>query len=588
MQALLDSIENRIVISSIYSHREQHMKVPSIHKTIRSTKRLADILKVLSHFGFTEIIVDLGLDRFGTKKSDLPESEQPDNESSRPSRMRQVLEELGPTYIKLGQILATRPDLIPPNWAEEFKHLQDNVGQVDYQEIYEVLASEFPGRLESLFKSIEEKPVAAASMAQVHRATLHNGDNVVLKVLRPGNRQLLEEDMALLEWLAQFVEDYFSNLGYSPVAVAAEFSRELTKEMNFLQEAQATNRLRRYFNDDPNIYFPKVYHETSTRNVLTLEEIKGRPLSSIDPKTLTTSERTAIVANGTDAVFKQCLRFGFFHADPHPGNIFLLPGPEQKLCFIDCGMTGHLDKNTAEQLVDLVAATIQGDIDKLCRVVIELTDVDPSITDRRDFRADLGIMASTFQDADLKQLDITKLLSDFFGMLQRYHIICPSDLILLTKALTTIEGVAEHFDPNFNVLAHVEPQIREVVSKRYGFSAIRHRMQSSVNDYMELLENLPSDARRILDQVRNNRFTLNLEMKRLEHLADKVDSSSRIMGISMIISALIVGSSILILADSMSPNPGFLGILGIIGLAGAGFYSAGFVVSFLLPKKKKK
>lgn len=561
------------------------MKVTAIHKTIRSTKRLADILKVLSRFGFKEIIVDLGLDRFGAKKSELPDSDQANLESSRPMRMRLVLEELGPTYIKLGQILATRPDLIPPEWCEEFRNLQDNVTVVEFKEIHNVLAAEFPGRLASLFKTIEEQPLAAASMAQVHRATLANDDNVVLKVLRPGTRHLVEEDMALLEWLAQFVESYFSNLGYSPVSVAAEFSRELTKEMNFLQEALATNRLRRYFDDDPDISFPKVYKETSTRNVLTLEEIKGRPLSTVDPKTLTPAERTTIVANGTNAVFKQCLRYGFFHADPHPGNIFLLP--DQKLCFIDCGMTGHLDKNTAEQLIDLVAAIIQGDNNKLCRVIIELTDVDPAITDRRDFRADLTIMTSSFQDADLNQLDITKLLSDFFTMLQRYHIICPSDLILLTKALTTIEGVAEYFDPGFNVLAHVEPQIREVVSKRYGFSAMRHRMQSSMNDYMELLENLPSDARRILDQVRHNRLTLNLEMKRIEHLADKVDSSSRLMGISMIISALIVGSSILILADSLAKKQGFLGIIGIVGLLAAGIYSAGFVISFLIPKKKK-
>lgn len=562
------------------------MKVTSIHKKIRSTKRLTDIIRVLSRFGFKEIIVDLGLDHFGTKKTELPDSGQANLDSSRPMRMRQVLEELGPTYIKLGQILATRPDLIPPEWCEEFRNLQDNVAAVDFNEIHEILATEFPGRLATLFNSIEEKPLAAASMAQVHRATLANGDAVVLKVLRPGTRNLVEEDMALLEWLAQFVESYFSNLGYSPVAVAAEFSRELTKEMNFLQEALSTNRLRRYFHDDPDISFPKVYRETSTRNVLTLQEIKGQPLSSVEPNTLTPEERRRIVANGTNAVFKQCLRYGFFHADPHPGNIFLLPG--QKLCFIDCGMTGHLDKNTAEQLIDLIAAIIQGDNDKLCRVVIELTDVDPAITDRRDFRSDLSIMTSSFHDADLKQLDITKLLSDFFAMLQRYHIICPSDLILLTKALTTIEGVAEHFDPTFNVLAHVEPQIREVVSKRYGFAAMRHRMQSSANDYMELLENLPSDARRILDQIRNNRLTLNLEMKRIEHLADKLDSSSRLMGISMIISALIVGSSILILADSLSKKQGFLGIVGLVGLLGAGLYSAGFVASFLMPKKKKK
>jgi ubiquinone biosynthesis protein len=564
------------------------MKVTNIKKTIQSTKRLTNILKVLSKFGFKEIIGDLGLDTFSSEKkdSDLPESNLEDTGSTRPVRMRHVLEELGPTYIKLGQILATRPDLIPPEWAEEFKHLQDNCGQVPFSDIEKILLHEFPGRLHQLFSSIEEAPLAAASMAQVHRATLTDGSDVVLKVLRPGNRKLVEDDMALLEWLAQFVEDYFSNLGYSPVAVAAEFSREITKEMNFLQEAQATDKLRRYFEHDPNISFPKVYRDASTRNVLTLEEIKGRPLSSVDPKSLLPEERRRIVANGTDAVFKQCLRYGFFHADPHPGNIFLLP--EQKLCFIDCGMTGHLDKKTAEQLIDLVAAISEGNIDRLCRVVVELTDVDPAVTDRRDFRSDAQSMASTFQDADLKQLDISRLLSDFFAMLQRYQIICPSDLILLTKALTTIEGVAEHFDPTFNVLAHVEPQIREVVTKRYGFTALRDRMQKSMNDYVELIENLPLDILRIMDQVRNNRLTLNLEMKRIEHLADKMDLSSRLMGISMIISALIVGSSILILADSLSKKPGFLGILGIIGLVSAGIYSAGFVASSLLPKKKKK
>nr|WP_228130050.1 AarF/ABC1/UbiB kinase family protein [Desulfocapsa sulfexigens] len=559
-----------------------------IQRTIRSTKRLTTIIKVLTKFGFKEIITDLGLDSFssGKKNTDIPDGNQVDASISRPVRMRLILEELGPTYIKLGQILATRPDLIPPEWAQEFKLLQDNCSQVPFSEIEEVLVQEFPGRLHQLFSAIEETPLAAASMAQVHRATLVNGTAVVLKVLRPGNRKIVEEDMALLEWLAQFVEDYFSNLGYSPVAVATEFSREMIKEMNFLQEAQATDKLRRYFEDDPNISFPKVYREASTRNVLTLEEIKGRPLSSVDPKSLRPEERRKIVANGTDAVFKQCLRYGFFHADPHPGNIFLLPG--QHLCFIDCGMTGQLDKKTAEQLIDLVAAIIQGNIDKLCRVVVELSDVDPAVTDKRDFRSDAQIMVAAFENADLKQLDITKLLSDFFAMLQRYHISCPSDLLMLTKALTTIEGVAEHFDPSFNVLAHVEPQIKEVVTKRYGFTALRDRMQKSMNNYGELIENLPLDVQRILDQVRHNRLTLNLEMKRIEHLADKIDLSSRVMGISMIISALIVGSSILILADSLAKKQGILGVLGIVGLVGAGLYSAGFVASSLLPKKKKK
>ena len=564
------------------------MKIPLLQQTLRNTRRLAEILKVLSKFGFREIIIDLGFDTW------LPSIKREEKEGvadqtattlSRPVRMRLVLEELGPTFIKLGQLLSTRPDLVPPEWAEEFKQLQDNCPQVPYPEIQKVLAEEFPGRLTRLFSSIEQTAVAAASMAQVHRARLIDGSEVVIKVLRPGNRQVIEEDMALLAGMAQFVEHYFSNLGYSPVAVAKEFSRELSKEVNLTHEGQSTERLRRYFQDDPNISFPRVYWEASSRNVLTLEEIHGRLLSTIKPELLGADTRRAIVAIGTDAIFKQCLRFGFFHADPHPGNIFLLPG--NKLCFIDCGMTGQLDRKTTDQLIDLVAGVMKGDIDRLCRVAIELTDVDPLLTDQRDFRADLQQFTSRFQESDLRHLDITRLLSDFFVLLQRYKVHCPSDLIFLIKALTTIEGVAEQFDPGFDVLAHVEPQIREIVTKRYGFAAIRLRMEKSMTGYLDLLENLPLEIQRFLDQFRHSQFTLNLEIKRLDHLADKMDSSSRLMGISMIIAALIVGSSILILADRISGSPGILGTLGIIGLVMAGIYSAGFVASFIWIKKRK-
>ncbi|MEN8190384.1 MAG: AarF/UbiB family protein [Thermodesulfobacteriota bacterium] len=564
------------------------MKITKIKRTVRSTRRLAEIIGVLSKFGFREVVVDMGLDRLLGQRDDsaVQKGLASDDTVSRPERLRMVLEELGPTFIKLGQILSTRPDLIPPEWAKEFSHLQDDCGQVSFDEIHQVLVEEFPGRLDLLFSSIDEHAMAAASMAQVHRARLKDGSRVVIKVLRPGNRKLIEEDMALLETIAQFVEDYFSGLGYSPVAVAKEFGRELLKEVNLLNEGQSTERLRRYFEDDDDIMFPKVYWEASTRNVLTLEEIRGRLLSTVAPESLSAEERRALVSHGTNAVFKQCLRFGFFHADPHPGNIFLLPG--NRLCFIDCGMTGQLDKRTTEQLIDLVAGVVKGDIDKLCRVVIELTDVDPAITDRRDFRGDIQQLSRQFEEGDLGRLDIAKLLNDFFTLLQRYQIHCPSDLLFLTKALTTIEGVAEQFDPGFDVIAHIEPQLREIVTQRYSMGAIRNRMQKSMTGYLELMENIPLDLQRFLDLIRHSKFTLNLELKRIEHLADKMDLSSKIMGISMIIAALIVGSSILILADRLSKEPGFLGVVGLIGLTGAGIYSVGFVTSFLLPKKKKK
>jgi ubiquinone biosynthesis protein len=563
------------------------MKITSIKRTIRNTRRLAEIIKVLSALGFRQLVLDTGLYRIlGSRKEEI-DSSVSDNTNNLPApvRVRMVLEELGPTFIKLGQILSTRPDLVPSEWANEFKKLQDDCQHIPFGEIYQVLVLEFPGRLDQLFSTIEETPLAAASIAQVHRATMKDGTPVVIKVLRPGARQLIEEDMALVESLAQLLEQYFSDLGYSPTAVVKEFSRELLKEINLVIEGQSTERLRRYFEDDPNISFPKVYWSATTRNTLTMQEIKGRLLSTVRPENLDQRERRTLVANGTDAVFKQCLRFGFFHADPHPGNIFLLENG--KLCFIDCGMTGQLDRKTTDQLINLVAGVVKGDIDKLCRVVIELTDIDPAVTDNRDFRLELRHLTGHFQNTDLHHLNITGLLSDFFAMLQRYHIQCPGDLMLLTKALTTIEGVAEQFDPTFDVLSHVEPQIQEIVQNRQSIRAIKGRIYKTLTSSLELLEDLPGDLQRFLDHARHSRFTLNLELKRIEHLSERIDTSSRIMGIAMIIAALIVGSTILILADRVSREPGFLGTLGIIGLILAGINTAGFIISYLLPKKQR-
>lgn len=563
------------------------MKITSIKRTIRNTRRFAEIIKVLCKFGFRQLVQDTGLHRLlGGNKDEFEAPPGNSNEAlPRPVRVRMVLEELGPTFIKLGQILSTRPDLIPPEWASEFKKLQDNCQHVPFTDIYNVLILEFPGRLDQIFSAIDETPLAAASIAQVHRATLQDETPVVIKVIRPGARELIEEDMALVESLAQLLQQYFSDLGYSPTAVAKEFARELLKELNLIVEGQSTERLRRYFEGDDNISFPKVYWTATTRNVLTMQEIQGRLLATVQPGDLSPAERRIIVANGTDAVFKQCLRFGFFHADPHPGNIFLLPG--NKLCFIDCGMTGQLDRKTTDQLINLVSGVVKGDIDRLCRVVIELTEVDPAVTDSRDFRLELRQLTEHFRNTDLQHLNIASLLSDFFGMLQRYRIQCPSDLMLLTKALTTIEGVAAHFDPTFDVLSHVEPQIQEIIVNRYSMGAIRKRIYKTLASSFEILEDLPGDLQRFLDHARHSRFTLNLELKRIEHLSEQLDTSSRLMGIAMIIAALIVASAILILADRMSRQSSFIGTLGILGLILAGINTAAFVISFLLPRKRK-
>ena len=559
------------------------MKIPHIKRTIRNTKRFTEIVGVLSRFGFRQMINDSGLGRFIDKHRYEQESDTLSSRQPNAVRVRLVLEELGPTFIKLGQILATRPDLVPAEWCEEFTKLQSKRTPVSYEAIEQVLQQEFPGRLDHLFSSIEKESLAAASIAQVHRATLRGGTKVVLKIIRPGNRKIIVEDMNLLESIAQIVEGYFSDLGYSPTAVAKEFSRQIFKEIDLINEGQSTERLKAYFKDDANIHFPTVYWQATTRNILCMEEIKGQLLSAIKPESLSAKRRRGIVAKGTDAVFKQCLEFGFFHADPHPGNIILLP--DDTLCFIDCGMTGRLDKKTTDQLINLVTGIIHTDTDKLRRVVLELTDVDPTVTNSRDFQIELLHLAGQFQTDTLDTFDITALLSDFFILLQRFKIRCPSDLLLLTKALTTITGVAEQFDPEFDVISHVKPQIEEIVINRFSAKAIYRRVNQTVTNYLELIETIPTDIHSLLNRFRHNKFTINLEFKRIEHLGDKIDTSSRIMGISMIISATVVGSSILILADRISKTPGYLGTLGLLGLIAAGVSTAGFVVSVILPKR---
>ncbi len=231
-----------------------------------------------------------------------------------------MLEDLGPTFVKLGQVMSTRPDLVPEDWVEEFKKLQNNVPGVDYAHIQKMLEEEFPGRVKKLFRSIRKKPLAAGSMAQVHRASLRDGTRIVLKVLRPGIREITTIDMEILHSLAELVEAHFMNLGYSPTEVVSEFAKELKREVDLMHEGRSTERLGSFFENDPGIVFPKVYWEATTQSVLAMDEINGLVLANVTPDQLSAEERRKLVENGARAVFLQCLDYGFFHADPHPGT----------------------------------------------------------------------------------------------------------------------------------------------------------------------------------------------------------------------------------------------------------------------------
>ncbi|MFW6060346.1 MAG: ABC1 kinase family protein [Phycisphaeraceae bacterium] len=547
----------------------------AIGRTLLHAHRSREILTVLVRYGFEDVLHELGLDRVlerGRKMLGMSQAEAQVRHLPQAVRLRKAMEELGPTFIKLGQVLSMRPDLIPAAWAEEFAKLQDDVPPATPEAIQQRLDEEFGHRFEAMFESFDREPFAAASIAQTHRAVFRGGQRVVLKILRPGIRDTITADIGILRLLAGWAEDYFQNLGYSPVAVVDQFDRELRREIDLRHEARATDRLRSAFADNEHVFFPQVYWETTTSNVLTMEEILGTPLSKLKDDQFTPEQRRAMIRHGTDAVFRQCLQIGFFHADPHPGNIMALP--DGNICFIDCGMVGHIDPGTMRQLADLVHGVLIGNLDTVLEVTLALADADPNLADNRAVRADVWEFVSRFEAANLDQLDMGNLLQEFFTKVRRHRLRCPPDLVFLIKALTTIEGVGERIDPDFDVVRHVRPHVERMLQRRYGIRALRRRIQQSVRDYTDLAEVLPKQLRALVFAVRRNQITVNLEHRGLSQLTDTVEHASRNIARALVIAAMLIGSSILILADAATSTQGVLSIVGIVGFIFAGVISA--------------
>ena len=550
--------------------------LPDFNQKIRNVQRARELVSALVRYGFGDAVQSLGLDRLvqqGRRTLRMAHADDDITRLPRSVRLRRMMEELGPTFVKLAQILSTRPDLIPSDWAEEFAKLQDDVAQVPGEQILEIIQRELGARVDDLFESIEPEALAAASIAQVHRATLKDGTKVVLKVQRPGLRELLKADMEVLEFFAHFIEKHFQNIGYSPTETVDQFARELRRETDFTLEGRATDRMRLAFEDMPDIHFPQVYWDATTSSVLCLEYIDGTVLSRRKPDEFTEDELQTIVANGARAVFRQCLEIGFFHADPHPGNIVVLRDDEGRagpICFIDCGMTGHIDPKTAEHLADLTLGTVAGELDRVIDMVIAITDADPVIANNRVFRSDVWEFISHFEDASFSELQMGSLLGEFFEKIRRHRLHCPADMVFLIKAMTTIEGVGEELCPTFDIVEYVRPYVERLIRRRYGIRALRSRLRNSLLGYTQLAETLPRDVSQLMSSIRKQQLTMNLEHRGLDRLTESLEHASRNIAQALIITALVIASSILVLADSaVEPTHGPLAIVAMVGFSTA-------------------
>jgi ubiquinone biosynthesis protein len=476
---------------------------------LRDLRRVRRIAGVLARHGFADVAARMGPAAWARsvfrallrrpRVSPIPVER----------RLRLVLEELGATFIKLGQMLATRPDLVPMALVDELRHLQDEVPPFPFEDVILIVESELGCPMGEVFSHVEEIPVAAASIAQVHFATLLTGESVVIKVQRPNLNRQITGDLRILAGLASALEARVPEVRhFRPRAIVEEFTKSLQRETDFVGEAASMDRFRAMFADEPGLVVPKPFHQWTRRRVLTMERVDGVKVTDVAALKALGVDLAAIVQLGMRITLRSIFEHGFFHADPHPGNFFVRK--DGSIVLLDFGMMGTIEPRRVDEMLAFMVAVLTGDVDM---VVDQLLDADliGDETDLRGLRSDLKSILVRYADANLGSVDIAAFLQEVMSVTIRHHVVLPADLLLVGKAIATMEGIGHQVYPEFKPLEAIQPYLTEVYVRRL-LDAKRHSqvVARSVMDGLSLLKDAPFDIRRVLRKLRKGELTMNL------------------------------------------------------------------------------
>jgi ubiquinone biosynthesis protein len=555
-------------------------KIGVLGRTYRHLTRYRQILGVLFMYGFGDLVdrlkieqyIEIGLQMISRKKRDRVER------LTRAERIRLAFEELGPTFIKLAQVLSARPDLIPPDFVVELARLQDKVPPADFADLSGILGTELNRPSGEIFQTIEEVPLASASIAQVHRARLMDGEDVAVKIQRPGIRKIIEVDLEIMLHLATLMERHVEEFSlHRPVKIVEEFARTIEKELDFVLEADNMERFSAQFLQDPHIYVPKVFRDASCSRVLTMEFIRGVKVSEVEKIDAAGLDRKLIVDRGAEFLLRQIFENGFFHADPHPGNIFVLP--DNVICMLDYGMVGSIVLQTRERFVDLVSAVAQRDSARAVQVLLRLTEWEEE-PDLRRFEREVDDFMGRHLYRPLKSIEMGGLLQELLETAAHHRLRIPSDTFMMMKALATIEGVARMLDPDFEMIAKAAPFVEKVKLARFSPRRISEDAYRMGADFLLFLQQFPKDALEIFRLIRQRKLSINLEHQGMANMLATHDQISNRISFSIIIAGLIIGSALIVISEI---PPLFYGIslIGIIGFLAAAVMGIWLLVAIL-------
>ncbi|MBU4261065.1 MAG: AarF/ABC1/UbiB kinase family protein [Proteobacteria bacterium] len=555
-------------------------KIGVIGRTYRNLGRYRQILSVLFKYGFDEFVDILKIEQY--LEISLPmlfkKEAKVSEKLSRPERIRRVLEELGPTFIKFGQILSTRPDLIPLEYIKELAKLQDDVPSFTYEEVCEVITKELGQPPEVVFQAFEKEPFAAASIGQVHRARLPNNEDVVVKVQRPGIQEIIETDLEIMLHLASLMERHLEEFEVQrPTRIVSVFARSIEKEINYLLEAANIERFARQFLADQTVYVPKVYRQYSTKRVITMEFVDGIKASEIETLQEGGYDLKMLASSGAALIMKQIFVHGFFHADPHPGNLFILPG--NIICFLDFGMMGRISRKERTDFADLVMRVVSRDEKKVVDSILKIT-YQHDQPDRETLEIDTAELMDRYVGFPLKDLEVGVVMHHLLEIISRHRLSLKPNFYLLVKATSTIETVGGMLDPDFDIIQHAEPFIKKIQMERFNPRKIMGDIIESGTELVQLFHEIPAGLRDVLSLTRQGRIKIEFEHRGLESLYEHLEQITNRLAFAIVLAAQIIGSALIVLAD-LPPKWNGIPIIGLVGFLLAGIMGFWLLVSML-------
>ena len=513
--------------------------------------RYRDIATAFTKNGFGYFVRELGLDRvFSLPRRLLVNRDQNLEDKTVGERIRQFLEDLGPTFIKVGQLASTRPDLIPKDIRMELSKLQDHISPVPFEQVRKIIEDELEGEMEELFYSFEESPLGVASIGQVHEAVLPTGEKVAVKVQRPNVGKQVHIDLEILHEMAERAEkrlDWAKR--YQVVDVVEEFKKSITSELDYEHEGLNSYLMAKQFEDAPQVYIPEIYWDYTTKKVLTMEYVEGIKLNDQEGLAQAQCDNKWLAEKLVQAIFYQMFEDGYFHADPHIGNFFALP-EENGIAFMDFGLVGRLSKDMQRNLASIVIAMTSQDTKKMTRAMKRM-GVVPADIDEHEWEGDVDQFLIKYYDVPFSEISLGQSITDMFQIAHKHQIEVPSDFTLIGKTMLTLEGVVAQLDPDFSIITAAEPFGRKLIRDKYHPKRFAKEIYDQVDEYADVIEEMPEIVRELTALAKERKIPVELRIPALNYILSKMDRVSNLLSFSIILLAfslimtgIIIGSAI--------------------------------------------